>query len=322
MKTTHKFLLVSFFALVFATCSSGGDDNQITETNNHPPEINNQPPQTDNKLPIYESDPFTMFLLPETEEVRGVIFFLTGGSGDGRPWVRGDLSNIPEAALGRQEIEQLMETHGLAFIGNDSSHYSDASPYQDMLVALEVFASLSDHPELAWAPILPFGYSNGGRTALNFAFSHPERTIGVYSYKGDIYLFSEQNWEAVRDVPTFLHMGELDTNVGSSIPYQFGPNREEGALWGVGIEKGVAHEFDLPMDFLTTWMKGLLISRIPNTQTPGTIPVLNVIAEQTGWLGDLDTFEIMPYTEFQGDPVLASWFYDEETSQEWRLIFQ
>lgn len=215
-----------------------------------------------------------------------------------------------------------METYGFAFIGNDSSHYSDTFPYQTMLSVLEEFAIASDHPELAKAPLLPFGYSNGGHNALNFAFNYPERTIGVYSYKGDIYSFSDQNWETIRNVPAFLHMGELDTNVGSSIPYQFGSNREEGAIWGGGIEKGVAHEFDPPMAFMTTWMEGLVISRIPSTNTSGIAPVLKEISEQSGWLGDLNTFEIMPYTEFQGDPGLASWFYNEETSQKWRSIFQ
>lgn len=314
MKTTYKLILIPLFALIFSACSNGGDDSQPSETIN-------QPPETINTRSIYESDPFTMFLPPETEEVRGVIFFLTGGSGDGRPWIRGDLSNIPEAALGRKQIEQLMKTYGLAFIGNDNSHYSETSTHQTMLTALEEFAVASDHPELAEAPLLPFGYSNGGHAAVNFAFYQPERTIGVYSYKGDI-LFSDQQWEKIRNVPTFLHIGENDTNVGNSIPYQFGLNREAGALWGAGIEKGVAHEFELPMDFLITWMKGLLISRIPNMNTPGTTPVLNVLAEQEGWLGDLNTFEIMPYAEFQGDPGLASWLYNEETSQEWRAVFQ
>ena len=320
MKTSHTFLLISFFTLVLTGCSSG-DDSQPKETNSKP-ETTDQPPDPVVKPSIYESDPFTMYLLPETEEVKGVIFFLTGGSGDGRPWVRGDLSNIPEADAGRKQIEQLMQTYDLAFLGNDSSHYSDASPNQDMLVALEEFASLSEHPELADAPLLPFGYSNGGRTAINFAFSHPERTIGVYSYKGDIYFFSEQHWEIIRNVPTFLHMGELDTNEGSTIPYQYGLNREAGALWGAGIEKGAAHEFELPMDFITPWMEGLLIARIPMMQTPGTIPVLNPLTEESGWLGDLNTFEIMPFADFEGDPTMASWLYNDETSQEWQAVFQ
>ena len=275
------------------------------------------------KPSIYERDPFTMYLPPEIEEVRGVLFFLTG-SGDSRPWIRGDLTNSFEAFAARELIVEIMETHGLAFMGNDNSHYADFFPDQTMLSALEDFAVASDHPELAHAPLLPFGYSVGGRRALSFAFLYPERTIGVYSYKGVIYNFSDENWETIRNIPVFLHMGELDTEVGSSIPIppQFGSNREEGALWAAGIEKGVAHEFIPPMDFMTTWMEGLIITRIPDLVTPGTIPVLNGIVEESGWSGDLNTFEIKPYAEFQGDPASASWLPNEETSQGWRSIFQ
>jgi hypothetical protein len=275
------------------------------------------------KPSIYESDPFTMYLPPEIEEVRGVIFFLTA-SFDSRPWIRGDPNNPFEALAARELIIEIMKTYDLAFIGNDNSHYADFFPDQAMLSALEDFAVASDHPELAHAPLLPFGYSVGGGRAVNFAFHYPERTIGVYSYKGVIYNFSDEDWESIRKIPVFLHMGEFDTQTGSLIPIpeQFGSNRDEGALWAAGIEKGVAHEFQLPMAFITTWMEGLIISRIPDEVTPGTVPVLNDIQENSGWSGDLNTFEIKPYAQFQGDPASASWLPNEETAQGWRAIFQ
>ncbi|NNE77914.1 MAG: hypothetical protein HKN31_12685, partial [Pricia sp.] len=94
MKTAPRFLLIVLLTLFFAACSSGGDDNQ-------PPEGNNQNPDPVDKPSIYENDPFTMFLLPDTEEVKGVLFFLTGGNGDGRPWVRGQVANDPEATAAR-----------------------------------------------------------------------------------------------------------------------------------------------------------------------------------------------------------------------------
>ena len=275
------------------------------------------------KPSIYERDPFTMYLPPEIEEVKGVLFFLTA-TFDSRPWIRGDPASTFEALAARTLIEELMNTYGLAFIGNDYSHYADFFPNEAMLSALEDFAVASEHPELANAPVLPFGYSVGGGRAVNFSFSYPERTIGVYSYKGVIYNFTDENWETIRNIPVFLHMGELDTQTGSLIPIpkQFAPNRKAGALWAAGIEKGVAHEFKLPMVFITTWMEGLIISRIPDMVSPDTIPLLNVVAEESGWLGDLNTFDIKPYAEFQSDPASASWLSNEETAQGWRSIFQ
>ena len=275
------------------------------------------------KPSIYERDPFTMYLPPDIEEVRGVFFFLTADF-DSRPWIRGDITNSFEATAARVLIEELMKTYGFAFIGNDHSHYADFFPNEAMISALEDFAVASDHPELARAPILPFGYSVGGGRVINFSFSYPERIIGAYSYKGVIYNFSDQNWETLRSIPVFLHMGENDTQTGSLIPIpeQFGPNRKEGALWAAGVEKGVAHEFNLPIVFMTTWMEGLIISRIPVTVPPGTTPVLNVIAEESGWLGDLISLEIKPYAEFQGDPALSSWLPNEETANAWRTKFK
>ncbi|MCF7560014.1 alpha/beta hydrolase [Sabulilitoribacter multivorans] len=310
MKTALKFLTIFyFFALILFACSSGNDNGD-------------QPMEPTEKQTIYESNLFTMYLPKNVNEVKGVIFFLTGGSGDSRPWVRGDVTSPPEAVLGRQQIVQIMESYNLVLIGNESSHYSEASPYQSMLSALQAFANASDHPELAFAPLLPFGYSTGGRAALNFAFNYPERTVGVYVYKGDISNISDQSWEIIRNIPTFLHMGELDTNVGSTIPYQFGLNREEGALWGAGIEKGVAHEFNPPFEFITDWMKASAISRIPNSITSNSTPVLKEIMKESGWLGDHDTFNIMTYNEFQGDLGSASWLYNEETAEGWKSIFE
>lgn len=271
---------------------------------------------------VYESDPFTMYLPPEIDKVNGVLFFLTGGEGDGRPWVRGDLTNDFEATASRDLIIEIMLAHGMAFIGNDNTHYSNQNSNEAMLSALEDFALASGRPELVQAPILPFGYSAGGGRSISFAITYPERTIGIYAYKPVTGNFQDQDWEKLRDIPTFVHFGELDSDVGGTIPEQFGPNREAGAIWAAGIEKGVGHEFDPPTEFMITWMEEMVISRIPDVVTPGTIPALNMITEQSGWIGDLNTFEISSHAEFQGDLGTTSWFLSEETALDWRTLFQ
>ena len=231
---------------------------------------------------IYETDPFTMYLPPEIDKVTGVLFFLTGGSGDSRPWVRGDLTNDFEATASRELITEIMLAHNMAFIGNDNTHYSNQNSNESMLLALEDFAMASGRPELAQAPILPFGYSAGGSRAISFALTYPDRSIGIYAYKPVTSNFQDHDWEKIRNIPAFLHFGELDDVVGGTIPDQFSPNRKVGAIWATGIEKGVGHEFDPPAEFMTTWMEEMVISRIPEVVTPGTLPTLNMIAEQAG----------------------------------------
>ena len=77
----------------------------------------------------------------------------------------------------------------------------------------------------------------------------------------------------------------------------------------------------LQWSFMTIWMEELINSRIPDEITPGTIPVLNVIAEESGWAGDLNTFEVKPYMEFQGDPGSASWLPQRKNSTRLALVF-
>ena len=50
---------------------------------------------------------------------------------------------------------------------------------------MEAFARLTEHPEIASAPIIPFGHSAQATFPWNFAAWNPERTLCIVSYHGD-----------------------------------------------------------------------------------------------------------------------------------------
>jgi hypothetical protein len=50
---------------------------------------------------------------------------------------------------------------------------------------MEAFARQTEHPEIASAPIIPFGHSAQATFPWNFAAWNPERTLCIVSYHGD-----------------------------------------------------------------------------------------------------------------------------------------
>ncbi|HKU44168.1 MAG TPA: hypothetical protein VJR89_38670, partial [Polyangiales bacterium] len=89
--------------------------------------------------------------------IRGVLVFTggqaSGGSGDTR------------AVVEQRFFQRFAESTGFALLGNQfTGSYTDASngPGQALLDALAALGDKTGHPELAHAPLLLHGFSNGG----------------------------------------------------------------------------------------------------------------------------------------------------------------
>src|SRR6185437_12543759 len=74
---------------------------------------------------------------------------------------------------------------------------------QALIEALVSFSTLSDHPELANAPLLLWGMSAGGEFNYEFTAWKPERVIAFVVNKGGIYYSALLSREA-RNVPGIL----------------------------------------------------------------------------------------------------------------------
>ncbi|MEM8867185.1 MAG: hypothetical protein AAGC73_02850 [Verrucomicrobiota bacterium] len=174
--------------------------------------------------------------------------------------------------------------------------------------ALAELANDSGHPELANAPWLPVGFSNGGQFSYGLAAKRPEMVIAFVVSKGCCYSTFSPG-EATRKVPGLLIAGENDTTLRrDNIHLLYSQNRALGALWSWVEEEATGHtennEEDLKLPFLAEAYR----LRYPEDQSPanGTV-TLNELNPNTGWLVDQTTWgsgytDIYPYTEIDDDP--------------------
>jgi len=97
--------------------------------------------------------------------------------------------NMTEEVLFRSRLFcRAMDSLGvaMAFVQAGSQNWDVADGCQDRFETLmKDFARGTAHPELATAPVIPFGHSAQATFPWNFAAWNPDRTLCVISYHGD-----------------------------------------------------------------------------------------------------------------------------------------
>lgn len=74
----------------------------------------------------------------------------------------------------------------MAFVQNGSQNWDVAQGCQERFESIiRHFAAATGHPEIADAPIIPFGHSAQATFPWNFAAWNPDRTLCIISYHGD-----------------------------------------------------------------------------------------------------------------------------------------
>jgi len=273
---------------------------------------------------LFRSNGLAIYIAPEIEEVRGVILGL--GGFDTRAYATNDPPNsappeVQEAmTLLRPVLLQVAATHHLAVAG--SLVLSDGGEAdQSILAGLAALSTLSGHPELALAPLLMFGVSSGAPEAAGFPVRQPTRTIGWGAAIGN--LPRAGGITASRAIPGFIILGELDDQVDNDEwEAFFEEHRGQNALWALAVEPNVGH---IPLTdngraALGAWMDAVMSVRLPATVPAGTQPVLNPLAESSGWLGDRSTHDVAPYGSYPGDPLLASWLPSQTAAAGWQAL--
>ncbi|HKE18604.1 MAG TPA: hypothetical protein VKB80_27190, partial [Kofleriaceae bacterium] len=113
-----------------------------------------------------------------------------------------------------QRYRDYAQTMGFGLIGtqfSDRENDNDVNHSDTVIEAMNDFAEMSGHPEIANAPVITEGISLGGHNAIKFAAVHPERTI-AYLGGGISYLPTEVDNPAFARVPGFFYQGETDTD--------------------------------------------------------------------------------------------------------------
>lgn len=235
---------------------------------------------------------FRMWIDDDQEVVYGLLVVWNESAGDTRELI--DSPYRPHQDFAR--------SIGFGLIG---TRLPDPGYADDLIDVLGQFATMSGHPEIAHAPVLCEGLSLGGYTAMEFAATYPERTIGFLSgAMGRLY--EDTSNPAFVKVPGLVYKGELDPDLeaandirdaviglratGAQMAYftqwDNPPLCEDSAPICSGHNRGFADELGWK------FFADLVRLRYPEGVDPTAGPVtLLDIPDDYGWLADYQTFE-------------------------------
>ncbi len=268
-----------------------------------------------------------LWVPPGADPVRGILIMGHGGSsGDTRNFARD--GNVRDFAAGLG--------FGLAGLHNFPGRevYDDGAPV--FFRALDEFAKLGHHPELANVPFAMYGSSNGGASTYGFVNYAPERAICFLANVGPFYNPEIPVDEALH-VPGIHVIGKFDLLVNMILARQGMPGgvdagrklmknaRSRGALWSWAVElKG--HEDGYTYDVYTKLVEQAVAARYPETEDPAEGKVrLKKLKEEDGWLVDQSSWGsgltyIARYGEYEGDPDNSGWVLNKDMAYVYRSL--
>jgi hypothetical protein len=252
--------------------------------------------------------------------IRGVLV-ITGGQASG------DRSGDTRRVVDSKFYQRVAESMGFALLGNQfRGAYPDAASGtgQALLDALAALADKTRRPELAHAPLLLHGFSNGGYFGFTFAQWKPERVIAFCLNKSG---FAAAPLDAaLLATPGLFIYGELEVAKGlpTVVPGLVREGRSRGALWAELLEWGRGHEEGEVERVMLPFFADMVAARYPKDASPlhGLVP-LGAIDERAGWLGDHRAIgpalpQIASWDGYLGDRTAASWLPNEGIAQLWR----
>jgi poly(3-hydroxybutyrate) depolymerase len=259
----------------------------------------------------FEIAQFRVWLPEGASAVRGVVVIVPGSNGDWR-------------AMASDTAWQSFATRNkLALVGcrfTDKPHeqsfieeYINVSKGsgQALETALASFATRTQRPELATAPLLLWGMSAGGQFNYEFVAWKPERVAAFVVNKGGIY-YSALVSQAARAVPGILFTGGTDLAFrNNTINGLFAVNRRGGALWALAEEPNVGHVVGRSRDVTMMFFEDVLALRVDGTS-------LKPLAEKAGFIGDLKAKTFAP--SGAAPQVPTAWLPTERVAKAWRSL--
>ncbi len=260
-----------------------------------------------------------LWIPPGVKPIRGMfISGHGGGGGDSRNFARDE--NIRAFAM----------RLGFAVAGMHNfpgrKVYDEGAPV--FFEALEEFAGMGHHPELANLPFVMYGSSNGGSSTYGFINFAAKRAICFVANVSAGYVPEIPVDEAL-EVPGIFIMGKFDALIGQKgidrTQEMISSVRQKGARWSWANElKG--HEDGFSFDTYMKLVEQAVAMRYPEKGDPSKGPVeLITIKEQAGWLVDQDSWEsgitkIDTYENYTGNKSLAGWVLNEDMAYVYRSL--
>ena len=221
-------------------------------------------------------------------------------------------------------LQKFAEQENLALVGMNGDPIkrgiTDVALIEEHIKKL---AEVSGHPELATAPIMTFGHSNGTGFAASFPRDLPQRTIAWIAFHPGFSGYLK--FENTDQVPAMVMCGSIDKYFLKARQNETvaGLRKERNAAMNVMMEGGVGHgtaDADSTWQFVIDFLQAAMRTRLNDDGSLKPVEIDN------GWLGatyDLEKggrqqLEIAPYAKFKGDKSTANWLPDEEFAKKWQ----
>ena len=262
----------------------------------------------------YDKAEFRFWYPRDAGTLRGVIVLNPGSNGDGR-------------GAAEDTVWQAFATsHKLALVGTRFTdkqheqgfieHYVNVSQGsgQALLDALTKFASRSQHPEIATAPLFLWGMSAGGQFNYEFVAWKPERVAAFVVNKGGIY-YSALVSQAAREVPGILFVGGKDLEFRTNtIVGLFAVNRRGGALWALAEEPSAAHIVGRSRDVALVFFDDIIPLRL------GEQNALKPLTAKTGFIGDFKAKTFQPMGDGPAPGFPTAWLPTARVARAWQAL--
>ncbi|NQT27002.1 hypothetical protein HQ585_16725 [candidate division KSB1 bacterium] len=260
-----------------------------------------------------------LWIPPNTNPIRGVfISGHGGGGGDSRNFARDENIRAFAMRLG-------FSVAGLHNFPGRRVYNEGAKVF---FYALDEFAKLGHHPEVAHLPFVMYGSSNGGASTYGFVNYAPERAICFLANVSAGYNPAEPVAEALK-VPGIHIIGKFDALIGQRgidrTDEMIQSVRPKGALWSWALElKG--HEDGASFDVYMKLVEQAVSARYPKKGDPRNGPIkLKELKEKDGWLVDLDSWgngltHVDSYKNYNGDKLNAGWVLNKNMAYVYRSM--
>lgn len=233
------------------------------------------------------------------------------------PWCGGsDLgTGVPDSGTA-----YLGSKYHAAYLGQSLTHkdgtrncheaYAEKGSGAALFRALQQFASLSGHAELAQSPLVVEGMSVTAGWAVQMMKFFPDRIAAGFA-RG---VPDNNNLvPAAASIPLMMTCGAQDPFVSGDIT-DFNQHRALGAPWSLAITPNEGHTWNhYTTDFETVYLDAILPLRLASTAGQ----LLKIDTTQ-GWIGDNATHQIMPVAQYTGNPLQATWLPDQNSALAWQ----
>ena len=146
---------------------------------------------------------------------------------------------------------------------HDLQYDASKGPGRALFQALSQFATLTEHPELATANVVVYGFSAAGYLSMTMTNDYPGRVLGAildapatgYADLNDVAVSA-----TAANIPLLILANADDTQAGTQRPFNlFIRGQAMGAPWGFGVQNATGHCCtDSTRSLLVPWITAIM----------------------------------------------------------------